>query len=154
VPVLVNLQADAEYLREMEGVDPSIEVVAAYEPGSESAPDASKMDEMLGQAEVLFTFRFPVEWVEKAPNLKWVQLASAGSDTVLREGLLDRRPDLLLTTSSGVHEVPISEHIVAMILYFSRGFHIATRNQARHTWGMGLSPGGRRPCAKGWGCGW
>jgi phosphoglycerate dehydrogenase-like enzyme len=139
VPVLVNLPTEAEHLQEIGAVDSSVLVLAAYEPGSGGAPDddkpdQGKLDEMLGQAEVLFTFRFPVDWVERAPNLKWVQLASAGSDTVLREGLLDRRPDLLLTTSSGVHEVPISEHILAMILYFSRGFHIATRNQARHKW--------------------
>jgi phosphoglycerate dehydrogenase-like enzyme len=89
---------------------------------------------MVRQAEVLFTFRFPIEWLDAADNLRWVQLASAGSDHMLREGLLVKRPDLLLTTASGVHEVPISEHIVAMILHFARGFNVATRNQAQRKW--------------------
>jgi phosphoglycerate dehydrogenase-like enzyme len=53
---------------------------------------------------------------------------------MMREGLLERRPDLLLTTASGVHEIPISEHIVAMILYFSRGFGRAARSQALNKW--------------------
>jgi phosphoglycerate dehydrogenase-like enzyme len=96
--------------------------------------EGDDLDSLLGPAEVLFTWRFPLDWLQKAPNLKWVQLASAGSDHFLREGLLTQRPDLMLTTASGIHEVPISEHIVAMILHFSRGFHKAVRSQAQSRW--------------------
>jgi D-2-hydroxyacid dehydrogenase (NADP+) len=39
-----------------------------------------------------------------------------------------------VTTASGIHEVPISEHIIAMILHFSRGFNVAVRNQPLHKW--------------------
>ena len=53
---------------------------------------------------------------------------------MLRAGLFDRRPDIILTTASGIHEVPISEHILAMILHFSRGFDKAVRNQPLHKW--------------------
>ena len=53
---------------------------------------------------------------------------------MLKLGVGERRPDLLLTTASGVHEIPISEHIVAMILHFTRGFDKAVRNQAESRW--------------------
>ncbi|MEO6458766.1 MAG: D-2-hydroxyacid dehydrogenase, partial [Chloroflexia bacterium] len=96
--------------------------------------EGEELDPLLAAAEVLFTFRFPIHWLAKAPRLKWVQLASAGSDFIQREGLFVQRPDLLLTTASGVHEVPISEHIIASILHFSRGLNIATRNQAIQKW--------------------
>jgi phosphoglycerate dehydrogenase-like enzyme len=86
------------------------------------------------QAEVIFGFRFPVEWLDIARDLRWAQLASAGSDHMQRLGLRDRRPDLHLTTASGVHEIPITEHIVAMIHHFARGFHRAVRNQALGKW--------------------
>jgi phosphoglycerate dehydrogenase-like enzyme len=143
VPILVNFTLADPYVAEIESTDPRVEVLRAYERGDDDArsrgEEASVVEgdalmEMVRQAEVLFTFRFPVEWLDEATNLKWVQLASAGSDHMLREGLLVKRPDLLLTTASGVHEVPISEHIVAMILHFARGFNIATRNQAQRKW--------------------
>jgi phosphoglycerate dehydrogenase-like enzyme len=51
-----------------------------------------------------------------------------------RAGIFDLRPDLILTTASGVHEVPISEHIVGMLLYFARRFQVAVRNQPAHNW--------------------
>src|SRR5687768_3975954 len=90
--------------------------------------------EIVREAEVIFGFRFPLDWLDQAPNLKWVQLASAGSDHMQRLGLFEKRPNLLLTTASGVHEVPISEHIVAMLLHFARGFPKAVRNQAQGKW--------------------
>jgi phosphoglycerate dehydrogenase-like enzyme len=139
----VNFTLADPYVTEIEAADPRVEVLRAYERGDDDArsrgEEASVIEgdalmDMVRQAEVLFTFRFPVEWLDEAANLRWVQLASAGSDHMLREGLLVKRPDLLLTTASGVHEVPISEHIVAMILHFARGFNIATRNQAQHKW--------------------
>lgn len=160
--VLLNFQLDDKYRREIAQVDPRVQVLSTYDrAGGEdrpervewSAAEGEALDALLAQAEVLVTFRFPVEWLQKAPNLKWVQLASAGSDAAVRSGLLDMHPQLLLTTSSGVHEVPISEHIVAMILHFSRGFNIATRNQAVHKWDR-YSPDellGKTVCLVGYG---
>jgi phosphoglycerate dehydrogenase-like enzyme len=145
--VLVNLPLEADYIKAIEGMDARVRVLCVFEPRSEDegARDGKEtsawrevtgdeLDVLLAQAEVYVGFRFPMEWLERAPSLKWVQLASAGSDHMLRAGLLERRPNLKLTTASGVHEVPISEHIAAMILHFSRGFNVAVRNQPLHKW--------------------
>ncbi|HKP53826.1 MAG TPA: D-2-hydroxyacid dehydrogenase [Chloroflexia bacterium] len=143
VPILVNFTLSDQYLAEIEAVDPRVEVLRGYERADDDArargEEASVVEgdallKMVRRAEVLFSFRFPVEWLDNAPDLKWVQLASAGSDHMLREGVFLKRPDLILTTASGVHEIPISEHILAMILHFSRGFNIAARNQAQSKW--------------------
>jgi phosphoglycerate dehydrogenase-like enzyme len=133
-----------DFVRQIASVSPRVRAVEAYVPAVES-PDPNKegdwrkiaddaLDAALSEAEVFFTFRFDAAWAAKAPNLKWIQLASAGSDFIMREGLLDKHPDVTLTTASGVHEVPISEHILGMILYFSRGFHNAVRSQPLHKW--------------------
>src|SRR5262245_765433 len=121
VVVLINHPLADRYVQSIEAVDPSVRVLQVYQPGDTWAEEWRKaeggdLDALLAQAEVLFGFSFPIEWVDKMPNLKWVQLASAGSDHMLRAGLLDKMPDLFLTTASGVHEIPISEHIVAMLL--------------------------------------
>ena len=138
--VLINFPLEAEYAGQIAAVDPRIRVLSTVDPprpdseGNSDRAEGSRLDALLAEAEVLFTFSIPVEWLPKAPALKWVQLASAGSDQTARSGILRARPDLLVTTASGVHEVPISEHIVGMILYFSRGFDRAVRNQLAHKW--------------------
>jgi phosphoglycerate dehydrogenase-like enzyme len=142
--VLVDYRLDEPYLRQLEAVDPRVRVLTTFPTVSNAGEvltlenrtrlSDAEIERLLPEAEVLFSFGFPIEWVDKLANLKWVQLASAGSDAMQRMGLLEMRPDLLLTTASGVHEIPISEHIVAMILFFSRRFNIAVRNQPAHTW--------------------
>jgi len=143
IPVLINFTLADPYLEEIRAVSPRVEVMRAYESvaeearargNQESMVEERALKEMVRRAEVLISFRFPIEWLDEAPNLKWVQLASAGSDHMQREGIFEKRPDLLLTTASGVHETPISEHIAAMILHFSRGLNIAVRNQPMHKW--------------------
>jgi phosphoglycerate dehydrogenase-like enzyme len=147
VGVLINHALEARYVRAIESVDPQVRALLVYTPdewlpkGQASAlkdqwpkAEGAELDMLLVEAEVLFSFSFPVEWVDKMPKLKWVQLASAGSDHVLRAGLLDRRPELLLSTASGVHEISISEHILGMILHFSRSFNKAVHNQSLHKW--------------------
>lgn len=134
--MLVHFPLEQEYLDAIASVDPRVQVLKTYEGAGDNAQPLSEVqiEALLAQAEVFFGFGFPIEWADKAPHLRWVQLASAGADRVLGEGLLQRHPDLVLTTASGIHEVPISEHILAMILYFGRGFDQAVHNQARRKW--------------------
>lgn len=76
---------------------------------------------------------FPGVLLPRARNLRWVQQWGAGADWLLRcpeaIGL-----DFVLTNASGVHPIPISEHILAFLLAFARGIHRAVRAQARHEW--------------------
>jgi phosphoglycerate dehydrogenase-like enzyme len=161
--VLVNQTLEDDFCRSIASVDPRVHVMRVYEPASEGADARDQaawqkasdadIDDMLARADVLFGFNFPVEWVDRAPNLRWIQLASAGSDHLIRAGLFSRKPGLLLTTASGVHEVPISEHIVGMVLYFSRGFDQAVHNQAIHRWDRyrPLEAFGQTVCLVGYG---
>jgi phosphoglycerate dehydrogenase-like enzyme len=148
--VLVNYPLETEYIRAIEAVDPRIRVMRAMEPEDEQlvARGGANWDDLdnwrkvsegdleafLARADIYCGFGFQVEWLDRTPRLKWVQLSSAGADHMMRSGLFERRPDLLLTTASGLHAVPISEHILAMILHFSRRFNMAVRNQPLHRW--------------------
>ncbi len=78
--------------------------------------------------------RPPGRWISRLPNLRWVQLSTAGSDQLLNEapGLI--KSDIIITNSSGVHAVPISEHILALMLAFSRGIHQCVKRQQKHSW--------------------
>lgn len=144
IQVLVDFQLEDPLIRRIEQVDPRLHVQRTFQRTNDvgevttlenwNRADEATVDGMLAGAEVLFGFNFPLDWLRRATLLKWVHLASAGSDTLQRAGVFDIRPDLILTTSSGVHEVPISEHIVASILYFARRFNIAVGNQPQHKW--------------------
>ncbi|MBA3028051.1 MAG: D-2-hydroxyacid dehydrogenase [Desulfobacteraceae bacterium] len=72
-------------------------------------------------------------WIAKLPNLKWAQLASAGADWVLKSPEVIKR-DVLLTNASGVHAIPISEHILSMMFAFARNLPGHMRNQMDGKW--------------------
>jgi phosphoglycerate dehydrogenase-like enzyme len=90
------------------------------------------IESLLPQADVLFTFRLVDDLLRKAPRLKWIQFASAGVDKAMEAGLL--QSDLILTTSSGIHAVPIGEYVLGSMLMFAHHFHQAARQQAGHQW--------------------
>src|SRR5262249_47259266 len=61
------------------------------------------------QTDVVCTFFPPPTLYELTPHLRWLALASAGADHVLRAGLV-RSGETVVTTANGVHAVPISEY--------------------------------------------
>src|SRR3954447_11827377 len=119
--VLVDLPLDDDLIRSIAAVDPRVLPFTTYvsSPGGTDPDDGEPaklegeaLDALVARADVLLTFWPSTSLLAKAPNLRWIQLASAGSDHVLREGVLTSHPDLLVTTASGVHAIPISEHII------------------------------------------
>jgi phosphoglycerate dehydrogenase-like enzyme len=73
----------------------------------------------------------PERLVRKARGLRWVQLTSAGAEHALT---LYPDPGIALTTASGVHAIPVTEHVLGMMLCFARGLHHALRAQVRGAW--------------------
>ncbi len=68
----------------------------------------------------------------KAPRLKWVHLTSAGASEVAQKL---NGTDILLTNSSGVHPIPIAEHVCSYMLMFARRMNVAYTSQLqRRTW--------------------
>ena len=82
---------------------------------------------------------FPPALVAEAPNLEWIQSWSAGVDWLLDHEAFDAsaHPNLAVTSASGVHAVPIGEHVFAMLLAFARKLPTALRDQRDRQWGDG-----------------
>lgn len=78
--------------------------------------------------------------LQENSKLKWVQTWSAGVDTLPLERL--REKGILLTNASGVHAIPLSESIFAMMLSFPRQIYAAVRNQMQNKWDSTLSAPG------------
>lgn len=93
-----------------------------------------EMEPLVDQIDVLAGY-IPFEWFPRARKLRWFQQWGAGVDWLLRYPEAARM-DFILTNASGVHSIPISEHILALMLAFARRLPSAIRAQERHMWGQ------------------
>ena len=94
--------------------------------------DLEEIRSVIGEVEIA-AGSFPRELLPKATSLRWVQQWGAGADWLMRYPEAAQM-DFVLTNASGVHAIPISEHIMALILAFARKLCVAARAQARHEW--------------------
>jgi phosphoglycerate dehydrogenase-like enzyme len=73
-------------------------------------------EELWRDVEVLYTFT-TLPAPKQAPRLRWVQLFSAGADHALRHPISSSQ--VVFTSVSGVHAIPVSEYVFAMLLSWS-----------------------------------
>ena len=74
----------------------------------------------------------PATIADVAPNLKWIQLTSAGADRLLNSGFIEG--GITVTTVSGLHATPIGEFVLNAILMFAKGAPTAMHAQRKHEW--------------------
>ncbi|MBP2630100.1 MAG: Glyoxylate reductase [Firmicutes bacterium] len=68
----------------------------------------------------------------QATRLKWVHSLSAGVDKLLSPEFISS--DITLTNSRGIHGIPMAEHVLAMMLTFTRSIHQTYENQKARAW--------------------
>lgn len=88
-------------------------------------------------ATILYTGRIPRSVPASTPRLRWIQLPSAGADAFRHLPVWDS--DVILTSSTGIHTVPMSEHFFAMLLALVRQIPPLLRAQDRHEWIQDIS---------------
>lgn len=64
-------------------------------------------------------------------NLRWVQTLSAGAEAVLSAGFTD---DVVITNGRGLHDGPVSEHALALLLGITRRLDLMAAAQHKHVW--------------------
>jgi D-2-hydroxyacid dehydrogenase (NADP+) len=101
--------------------------------------DSAELSKLLKSAEIIITQRLNYITTKAAPKLRWVHLSSAGVNG-LHNDLINS--NVLITNSSGVHPIQISEHVLALMLMLIRGIHRSFRYQLQKKWvrGEGLQP--------------
>ena len=90
------------------------------------------LDSLLREAEVIYGLRFPENILERAPHLKWVQTMSAGVDRLLGTRLW--QSDVILTNASGIHAIPMREHVLGVMLMFVKHAHVYFANKQDKVW--------------------
>ena len=69
-----------------------------------------------------------------APKLKWLHSTAAGVAQLMYPEL--RASGIAVTNASGVHTIPIAEHVLGLLLALARRFPSAFRHQAARHWGQ------------------
>ena len=90
-------------------------------------------------AEVVCTFRPPEDLLTLAPQLRWLALASAGAEHILRMELAKAEHGLMITTANGVHAVPISEFVLSAMLVWTRKWPRMLDDQRQAMWPRGAA---------------
>lgn len=90
------------------------------------------------EAEILVAFGKPLraDELENYPNLRWIQMMSAGVDNLPLTELAKR--DIILTNARGAHQIQMTEHIMWSLLTLFRQAHIYIRQQEKKVWDSGV----------------
>ncbi len=145
--VLIGSYLEPQRVRRIADVDPRLRVL--YEPELLGAPryiadhsspiertpeQRQRWHELLAQTDILFDFdRATVnQLAQLAPNLKWVQATSAGIGQLVKQSGL-AQTDIIFTTASGVHAIPLAEYcLMAMLMFTKLAFHLMAEKERRH----------------------
>jgi len=97
-----------------------------------SAESLEQLANEIDDAEVFFGFHFPEPLFAQAKRLRWIHSASAGIEANLFPALV--ASDVILTNSSGLHEICIPEHVLALLFAFARNLPAAFRLMQERRW--------------------
>ncbi|MEW9677002.1 D-2-hydroxyacid dehydrogenase [Lentibacillus sp. L22] len=95
------------------------------------------MDEAISylpEAEVLVTYGgdLTADLLEQATQLKWMMILSAGMDKMPLKAIEKR--DILVTNVRGIHQTPMAEYAIAMLLQVFRQSKTIIKNETNHVW--------------------
>ncbi len=115
-----------QHIRAIKRLLPSANVVAGT-----SVPAAARA---CRDADVIAGFPWQISSLPlmRVKQLKWIHSFSAGVDRLLLPGVVP--PEALLSNSSGIHAIPIAEHLIGFMLLFTRKFHTTLHNQQNKNW--------------------
>ncbi|MBI5649603.1 MAG: hypothetical protein HZC40_04030 [Chloroflexi bacterium] len=129
IQVLMTLRFSEEQIARVRAVSPRLSVTQKSVREGSDEKDVGAL--FTGAEEILYGFMPPRD-LALAPNLKWVQLHSAGINHLRDHRILASA--IQVTTASGIHAVPIGEFAIGMMLALARQLPRAVRYQARAEW--------------------
>ena len=114
--------------------DSQLDAVRAAAPGMRVvvSREREEVERLLDEVEIA-AGGFPRDLLAKAGRLRWYQQWGAGSDWLMRQPDA-AAADFILTNVSGIHAIPISEHVLALMLAFARSLPLAFERQRAREW--------------------
>lgn len=144
VKLLIGSPLDAALVERIRAVDPRLDVTFRPDllgtpryyadhrpPAGRDAAREAEFRALLVETEVLFDFDTATasDLPRLAPHLRWVQSTSAGvGQAIVRYGL--DRTDIIVTTASGIHAVPLAEFVLMTMLMFTKRYGLLAERKA------------------------
>lgn len=132
INVLVTMPFPESLMSKLATVSPRLNVM------QREAKVAEDYSDITGEIDVLYaswraeTLPNPGE----APRLRWVQLHSAGIDQILEHPVYTES-QIMITTTSGIHAIPMAEYTMAQVLAFAHHLPSMFEDKANATWPHG-----------------
>ncbi|MEJ2185390.1 MAG: D-2-hydroxyacid dehydrogenase [Gemmatimonadota bacterium] len=123
----------------------SLTVVDALSDGSGDGSGRATAEALaaVADAEVYLGLGIPAAILDAGPQLRWVHTGTAGVGSWLTPQM--RQRDILFTNSAGVFGPAMAETVLAFLLHFARGLHVARRVQQAGTWDKTAFDGPEQP---------
>src|SRR5579863_10042245 len=98
-----------------------------------SRPGNAVPSDLWHEVEILYmSFATVLPTPEQAPQLRWVQLYSAGPDSIVDQPLF--QTDVTFTTTSGLHAVTMAEYVFTVALAWFRRLPLVLQWQQQGQW--------------------
>jgi phosphoglycerate dehydrogenase-like enzyme len=127
ITVLSLVSFTEDQLDKLRAVSPRLEVRQWTDALFDELPE-----ELRQQVEILYGSSEAIQKAQRFANLKWIQVHSAGVDYLLDKPVW--QSNVIITSLSGIHPVPMAEHALAMMLAFRWNLRAMQRLQARVEW--------------------
>ncbi|MDR2560936.1 MAG: D-2-hydroxyacid dehydrogenase [Holophagales bacterium] len=123
----------SDWEKAIKAAEPRLDV-RAWHPRDALAAD----DGWLNGAKALFTWRFPQGFLQKMPNLVWVQNAGAGVDHLIQHPELSK--DIAITRADGRFGLWIARYVCGHLLFEAQEIDSCRQAQAERRWAGKLLP--------------
>lgn len=109
-------------------------ITAVAPDASITTCDISAAPEKIHDAEILAAWGFNniQPFFSQAKNLRWIHALTAGVERLLFPET--QNSPIILSNSKGIHGIPMAEHVLGLILTFSRRLDLFQRQQSQKIW--------------------
>ncbi|MCB9436821.1 MAG: D-2-hydroxyacid dehydrogenase [Anaerolineales bacterium] len=126
--VLITLKLDDETLDRLRQISPFVKLRVHVADKGKDVPNR-----VWSNVDVLFTGTALPPTSTKT-NVKWIHSMFAGVDNVLDDPFVKANPEIVITSSSGIHVSNIGEYVLGMILALGHRIPRMMQHQTRAEW--------------------
>jgi phosphoglycerate dehydrogenase-like enzyme len=97
-------------------------------------PDYKRVDEEIGDAEIVVAWSIRPEQIAAAKKLRWIHSPAAAVHQLIFPELVNS--EIVLTNAREVHGPVVAEHVIALIFALAKKIPGSVRLQEKHVWGQ------------------
>ena len=95
-------------------------------------PNYDRVPEELADADIFIGPSLRADQFAWAKKLRWIHATAAGVNQLMYAEL--RQSEVIITNASGVHSIPMVEHVMGVLVAMARRFPDILRQQREHRW--------------------